>query len=97
LRYCDGVKLAQETLEGELYITGSRVVAILENIRVDLILTRLEWADSEKGTRVLTSVIETRVGDGSNACEVDCEGTTSQFPNNIYIYIYLNVRVFIKE
>ena len=36
-------KLAQETLEGELYITGSRVVAILEKIRADLILTRLEW------------------------------------------------------
>ena len=34
-------KLAQETLEGELYITGSRVVAILEKIRADLILTRL--------------------------------------------------------
>jgi len=51
-------KLAQETLEGELYITGSRVVAILEKIRADLFLTRLEWADSEKGTRVLTSVIE---------------------------------------
>ena len=33
---CDIVmvfKLAQETLEGELYITGSRVVAILEKIR----------------------------------------------------------------
>ena len=70
-------KLAQETLEGELYITGSRVVATLEKIRADLILTRLEWADSEKGTRVLTSVIEgfeTRFGDGSNVCEVDCEG-----------------------
>jgi len=51
-------KLAHETLEGELYITGSRVVAILEKIRADLILTCLEWADSEKGTRVLTSVIE---------------------------------------
>ena len=51
-------KLAQETLEGELYITGSRVVAILEKIWADLILTRLEWADPEKGTRVLTSVIE---------------------------------------
>ena len=51
-------KLAQETLEGELYIIGSRVVAILEKIRADLILTHLEWADSEKGTRVLTSVIE---------------------------------------
>jgi len=35
-------KLAQETLEGEpLYITGSRVVAILDKIRADLILTRL--------------------------------------------------------
>jgi len=69
-------KLAQETLEGEVYITGSRVVAILEKIRTDLILTRLEWADSVKGTRVLTSVIEgfeTRFGDGSNVCEVDCE------------------------
>jgi len=51
-------KLAQENLEGELYITSSRVVAILEKIRAGLILTRLEWADSEKGTRVLTSVIE---------------------------------------
>jgi len=51
-------KLVQETLEGEIYITGSRVVAILDKIRADLILTRLEWADSEKGTRVLTSVIE---------------------------------------
>ena len=64
---CDVVmalKLAQETLEGELYITGSRVVAILQKI-----LTRLEWTDSEKGTRVLTLVIEvfeTRFGDGSN-------------------------------
>jgi len=47
-------KMAQETLEG----TGSRVVAILEKIRADLILTRLEWEDSEKGTRVLTTVIE---------------------------------------
>jgi len=49
-----------------------RVVAILEKIRADLILTRLEWADLEKGTRVLTSVIvgfETRFGDGSNVCE----------------------------
>jgi len=74
-------KLAQETLEGELYITGSRVVAILEKIRADLILTRLEWADSEKGTRVLTSVIEgfeTKFGDGSNVCEVDCEGPSRQ-------------------
>jgi len=34
-------KLAQETLEGELYITGSRVVAILDKIRVDLIFTCL--------------------------------------------------------
>ena len=51
-------KLAQETLECDLYITGSRVVAILQKIRADLILTRLEWADSEKGTRVLTSVIK---------------------------------------
>jgi len=50
------LKLAQETLEGELYITGSRVVAILEKIRADLILTRLEWADLDKGTRVLTSL-----------------------------------------
>jgi len=74
-------KLAQETLESELYITGSRVVAILEKIRADLILTRLEWADSEKGTRVLTSVIkgfETRFGDGSNVREVDCEGSSRQ-------------------
>ena len=74
-------KLAQQALEGELYITGSRVVAILEKIRTDLILTRLEWADSEKGTRVLTSVIdsfETRFGDGSNVCEVDCEGPFRQ-------------------
>jgi len=41
---CDIVmafKLAQETLECELYITGSRVVAILDKIRADLILTRL--------------------------------------------------------
>ena len=51
-------KLAQETLEGELYTTGSRVVAILEKIRTEIILTRLEWVDSEKGTRVLTLVIE---------------------------------------
>jgi len=36
-------KLAQETLESELYITGSHVVAILEKIRADLILSRLEW------------------------------------------------------
>jgi len=74
-------KLAQETMEGELYITGSRVVAILEKIRADLILTRLEWADSEKGTRVSTSVIEgfeTRFGDGSNVCEVDWEGPSRQ-------------------
>jgi len=74
-------KLAQETLEGEVYITGSRVVAILEKIRTDLILTRLEWADSEKGTRVLTSVIEefeTRFSDGSNVCEVDCEDPSRQ-------------------
>jgi len=34
-------KLPQETLEGEIYITGSRVVAILDTIRADLILTRL--------------------------------------------------------
>ena len=57
------------------------VVAILEKIRADLILTRLEWADSEKGTRVLTSVIEgfeTRFGDDSNVCEVDCEGPCHQ-------------------
>jgi len=74
-------KLVQETLEGELFITGSRIVAILEKIRTDLILTRLEWADSEKGTRVLTTVIEgfeTRFGDGSNVCEVDCEGPSRQ-------------------
>jgi len=74
-------KLAQETLEGEVYITGSCVVAILEKIRVDLILTRLEWADSDEGTRVLTSVIEgfeTRFGDGSNVCEVDCEDPSRQ-------------------
>jgi len=77
---CDIVmafKLAQETLESEFYITGSCVVAILQQICVDLILTLLEWADSEKGTRVLTSVIagfETRFGDGSNVCKVDCEG-----------------------
>ena len=32
-------QLAQETLEGELYITGSRVVAILEKIRADLIFS----------------------------------------------------------
>jgi len=58
-------------------MNGSCVVAILEKIRSDLILTRLEWVDLEKGTRVLTSVIkgfETRFGDGSNVCEVDCEG-----------------------
>jgi len=74
-------KLAQETLESELYITGSCAVAILEKIRTDLILTRLEWADSEKATRVLTSVIEsfeTRFGNGSNVCEVDCEGPSRQ-------------------
>ena len=74
-------KLEQETLESELYITGSRVVAILEKIRANLILTRLEWADFEKGTRVLTTVIEgfeTRFGDGSNVCEVDCEGPSRQ-------------------
>ena len=74
-------KLAQETLESELYITGSRVVAILEKIRADLILMRLEWADSEKGTRVLTSVIKgfmTRFDDGSNVCEVDCKGPSRQ-------------------
>jgi len=74
-------KLEQETLESELYITGSRVVAILEKIRADFILTRLEWADSEKGTRVLTTVIEgfeTRFGDGSNVCGVDCEGPSRQ-------------------
>ena len=81
---CDLVmafKLAQETLEGELYIIGSRVVAIHEKIRADLILTHLEWADSEKGTCVLTSVIEgfeTRSGDSSNVCEVDCEGPSRQ-------------------
>ena len=69
-------KLAQETLEDEFYSTGSRIVAILEKIRAVFILTRLEWADSEKGTRVLTTVIEgfeTRFGDGSNVCEVDCK------------------------
>jgi len=74
-------KLAQETLEGELYITSSRIVAILEKIRADLILTRLEWADSEKGTRVLTSVIEgfeTRFDHRSNVREVDCEGHCRQ-------------------
>jgi len=57
------------------------VVAILEKIRADLILTRLEWVDSEKGTRVLTLVIEgfeTRFGDGSNVCKVDCEGPSRQ-------------------
>ena len=43
-------KLAQESLEGELYITGSCVVAILEKIRVNLISLCIEWADSEKGT-----------------------------------------------
>jgi len=70
-------KLAQETLEGELYITGTCVVAILEKIRADLILTRLELVDLEKGTRVLTLEIEgfeTRFGDGSNVCEVNYEG-----------------------
>jgi len=74
-------KLAQETLEGELYITGSCIVAILEKIRADLFLTRPELADSEKGTRVFPSVIEgfeTRFGDGSNDCEVDCEGPSRQ-------------------
>ena len=74
-------KVVQETLEVELYITGTCVVAILEKSRTDLILTRLEWADLEKGTRVLTSVIEgfeTRFGDGSNVCEVDCEGPSCQ-------------------
>ena len=35
-------KLVQETLECDLYITGSRVFAILQKIRADLILTRLE-------------------------------------------------------
>jgi len=38
---------------------------------------RLKLADSEKGTRVLTLMIEgfeTRFGTGSNVCEVDCEG-----------------------
>ena len=45
-------KLAQETLESEIYITGSRVVAILEKIRADLILTRLEWGFGEGNTRV---------------------------------------------
>jgi len=81
---CDIVmafKLAQETLDGELYITGSRVVAILGKIRANVILTRLEWADSEKGTRVLTFGIkgfETRFGDSSNVCEVDCEGPSRQ-------------------
>jgi len=46
---------------------------------------RLEWADSEKGTRVLTSVIvgfETRFGDGSNVCEVDREGPSRQLRDN---------------
>ena len=41
----------------------------------------LEWADSEKGTRVLTLVIkgfETRFGHGSNLCEVDCEDPCRQ-------------------
>ena len=54
-------------------MNGTCVVAILEKIRAVLILTRLEWVDLEKGTRVLTSVIkgfETRFGDGSNVCEV---------------------------
>jgi len=58
-----------------------RVVVILEKIRADLIFTRLEWADSEKGTRVLTLVIEgfeIRFGDDSNVCEVDCEGPSRQ-------------------
>ena len=73
-------KLAQETLEGELYITGSRVVAILEKIRADLVLAHLAWADSEKGARILASVesFETRFGDGSNVCEVDSEGPSRQ-------------------
>ena len=74
-------KLVQQTLEGEFYIMDSRVVAILQKIRVDLILTCLEWADSEKGTRLLTYVIEgfeTRSGDGSNVCAVDCEGPSRQ-------------------
>jgi len=74
-------KLVQQTLEGEFYIMDSRVVAILQKIRADLILTCLEWADSEKGTCLLTSVIEgfeTRSGDGSNVCEVDCEGPSRQ-------------------
>ena len=35
-------KLAQETLEGELYITGSRVIAIPNKISADLILMCLE-------------------------------------------------------
>jgi len=74
-------KLAQESLEGELYITGSCVVAILEKIRVNLISLCIEWADSEKGTRVLASVIEdieTRFGDGTSVCEMDCEGPSRQ-------------------
>jgi len=57
------------------------VVVILEKICADLIWTRLEWADSEKGTRVLTSLIEgfeTRFGNGSKVCEVDCEGPFRQ-------------------
>jgi len=33
------IKLAQETMDVELYITGSRVVAILEKIRADLIFS----------------------------------------------------------
>ena len=73
--------MAQESLEGELYITGSRVVAILEKIRANLISLRIEWADSEKGTRVLVLVIEgfeTRFGDGAGVCEVDCEGLSHQ-------------------
>ena len=58
-----------------------RAVVILEKIRADLIFTRLEWADSEKGTRVLTLVIEgleTMFGDGSNVCEMNCEGHSRQ-------------------
>jgi len=58
-----------------------RVVAIFEKIRADLIFYRLEWADLEKGTRVLTLVVEafeTRFGNGSNVCEVDCEGPSRQ-------------------
>jgi len=74
-------KLAQESLEGELYITGSRIVAILGKIRAYFVSLRIEWADSEKGTRVLVSVIEgfeTRFGDDASVCEVDCEGPSRQ-------------------